>query len=256
LNGGSSECGATVGLTSLLKAVESAELRFRAAMMSARDCSAFRSGRMAAGPNRHTKDRHQEILDAAARVITERGLAETRISDIAEQAGVSPGLILYYFESKDRLLAEALTFANDQFYLRTSREIRRMPSAIDQLRRLVDLSVPGYLPEYGRLDEWALWIEVWVRALRDVEMAKDREVLDERWRSQIADIIRNGRSSGEFTSSEDVDELAMRLASLIDGLAIQVVMNDSKVTPERMHRACMQVAAHELGFAPSDVTAS
>jgi AcrR family transcriptional regulator len=197
---------------------------------------------------KHTKDRHQEILDAAARVITERGLAETRISDIAEQAGVSPGLILYYFDSKDRLLAEALTFANDQFYLRTSREIRRLPSAKDQLRRLVDLSVPGYLQEFGRLDEWALWIEVWVRALRDAEMAKDREVLDERWRSQIAEIVRAGRQTGEFTSAEDPDELALRLACLIDGLAIQVVMNDSKVTPERMHRACMQVAANELGF--------
>jgi AcrR family transcriptional regulator len=197
---------------------------------------------------KNTKDRHQEILDAAARVITERGLAETRISDIADQAGVSPGLILYYFDSKDRLLAEALTFANDQFYLRTSREIRRMPSAVDQLRRLVDLSVPGLLPEYERLDEWALWIEVWVRALRDEEMAKEREVLDERWRSQLTEIIRAGKDSGEFSAKTDVEELALRLACLIDGLAIQVVMNDPKVTPERMQRACMEVAAHELGF--------
>jgi AcrR family transcriptional regulator len=201
------------------------------------------------------KDRHQEILDAAARVITARGLAETRISDIADQAGVSPGLILYYFESKDRLLSEALTFANDQFYLRTSREIRRLPSAVDQLRRLVDLSVPGYLPEYGRLDEWALWIEVWVRALRDADMAKDREVLDERWRSQLADIVRAGKESGEFASMVDTDELALRIASLIDGLAIQVVMNDSKVTTERMHRTVMEVAANELGFALAPVKA-
>lgn len=194
------------------------------------------------------KDRHQEILDAAARVITERGLAETRISDIAEQAGVSPGLILYYFDSKDRLLSEALTFANDQFYLRTSREIRRIPSARDQLRRLVDLSVPGYLTEYDRLDEWALWIEVWVRALRDPTMAKDREVLDQRWRAQITDIIRGGQASGEFATSEDADALALRIASLIDGLAIQVIMNDSEVTTERMHRTCMEVAAQLLGF--------
>ena len=209
-------------------------------------------------PNAKGKDRHQEILDAAARVITERGLAETRISDIAEQAGVSPGLILYYFESKDRLLSEALTFANDQFYLRMSREIRRIASAKEQLRRTIDLSVPGYLPEYGRLDEWALWIEVWVRALRDAEMAKDREVLDERWRSQIAEIVRAGRQTGEFTSTEDPDELALRLASLIDGLAIQVVMNDSKTTADRMHRACMQVAANEFGFLleSSDLVAS
>jgi AcrR family transcriptional regulator len=203
------------------------------------------------------KDRHQEILDAAARVITDRGLAETRISDIAEEAGVSPGLILYYFESKDRLLAEALTFANDQFYLRASRDIRRLPRAKDQLARLIDLSVPGLLPEYGRLDEWALWIEVWVRALRDAEMAKDREILDERWRSQFADVVRAGKESGEFTSAADVEELSLRLACLIDGLAIQVVLNDSKVTPERMRRVCMEVSANELGFElePADLAA-
>jgi AcrR family transcriptional regulator len=194
------------------------------------------------------KDRHQEILDAAARVITDRGLAETRISDIAEEAGVSPGLILYYFESKDRLLAEALTFANDQFYVRTSREIRRIPSAKDRLRRLIDLSVPGYLAEFGRLDEWALWIEVWVRALRDPEMAKDREVLDQRWRAQWAEIIRGGQATGEFSTRDDPDELALRLATLIDGLAIQVILNDSEVSPERMWRTCMDVSAQQLGF--------
>lgn len=209
---------------------------------------------MSSGSPKHTKDRHQEILDAAARVITERGLAETRISDIAEQAGVSPGLILYYFDSKDRLLAEALTYANDQFYLRTSRDIRRIASAKEQLRRLIDLSVPGYLPEYGRLDEWALWIEVWVRALRDEEMAKDREVLDQRWRAQIAEIIRVGQASGEFVEG-DADALALPIAALIDGLAIQVIMNDSTVTTERMHRSCMEVASHVLGFVlePADL---
>ena len=202
---------------------------------------------MSAVRPKSTKDRHQEILDAAAHVITERGLAETRISDVAESAGVSPGLILYYFESKDRLLAEALTYANDDFFVRMSREIRRLPTAREQLRRVIDLSVPGYLPEYGKLDEWALWMEVWVRALRDPQMAKDREILDQRWRQSIADIIRAGQAAGEFPP-RDADEIALRLGSLIDGLAIQVIMNDSQVSAERMHRACMEVAAQEIGF--------
>jgi hypothetical protein len=121
---------------------------------------------------------------------------------------------------------------------------------------VVELSIPGYLPEYGHLDEWALWIEVWVRALRDSEMAKDREVLDERWRSQIADIVRTGKESGEFTTDTDVDELALRLACLVDGLAIQVALRDPKVTPERMLRTCMEVAAHELGFELAPAVAS
>ncbi|HEY7399603.1 MAG TPA: TetR/AcrR family transcriptional regulator [Actinomycetota bacterium] len=196
-----------------------------------------------------TKDRHQEILEAAARVITDRGLADTRISDIAEQCGVSPGLILYYFESKDRLLVEALTFANDQFYLRLSRELRRMQSARKQLERLVELSVPGLLAEFERLDEWALWIEIWVLALRDPSMAKEREVLDRRWRQSIADVIRHGRSTGEFPEGDDADELGLELGALIDGLAVQVLMNDSTLSAVRMQRVCMEVAAKLIGFA-------
>jgi AcrR family transcriptional regulator len=195
-----------------------------------------------------SKDRHQEILTAAAKVITERGLAETRISDIADRAGVSPGLILYYFESKDRLLSDALTYTNDRFYLETSRELRRIPDARSQLDRFIQLSVPGLLPEFERLEEWALWIEIWVRALRDAEMAKDREVLDKRWRTQIADIVRRGQETGEFPVPDDAHDLALRLGALIDGLAIQVLMNDSDVTPARMREVCMEVAARELGF--------
>jgi len=198
---------------------------------------------------KQAKDRHHEILEAAAKVITDRGLAETRISDIAERCGVSPGLILYYFESKDRLLVEALTAANDQFYLRLSRELRRTRSAREQLDRLVELSVPGLLPEYSFLEEWALWVEIWVLALRDPAMKKEHEVLNRRWRQSIADVIRHGRSTGEFPEGQDADELAVQVGALVDGLAIQVLMDSSDVTPEHMLRACQEACGKLLGFA-------
>ena len=194
-------------------------------------------------------DRRQEILAAAAQVITDRGLAETRIQDIAEACGVSPGLILYYFESKDRLLVEALTYANDQFYLRLSREVRKTESARTQLDRLIELSVPGLLPEYGFLDEWALWVEIWVRALRDPEMAKEHEVLNRRWRRSIADIVRHGRSTGEFPEGMDADELGTQIGALIDGLAIQVLMDHGDVSPDDMLRVGRELSAKLIGFA-------
>jgi AcrR family transcriptional regulator len=198
---------------------------------------------------RVAKDRRQEILVAAAQVITDRGLAETRIQDIAEVCGVSAGLILYYFESKDRLLVEALTHANDQFYLRLSRELVKDASARAQLDRLIELSVPGLLLEYGLLDEWALWVEIWVRALRDPEMAKEHEVLNRRWRRSIADIVRHGRATGEFPDGRDADELGIQIGALIDGLAIQVLMDHSDVTPEDMFRVGREVSATLIGFA-------
>ncbi len=210
---------------------------------------------MARTGQKQSRDRHQEILEAAARVITKRGLAETRISDIADRCGVSPGLILYYFESKDRLLVEALTFANDQFYLRLARELRRMRSARRQLERLIELSVPGLLPEFERLDEWALWLEIWVLALRDPSMATEREVLDRRWRQSIADVIRHGRATGEFPDGQDADELGLQLGSLIDGLAVQVLMNDTTCSPARMQEITVDVAAKLIGFVREPATA-
>ena len=193
--------------------------------------------------------RPMQIIDAAVQVIMERGLAETRISDIAERAGVSPALVLYYFESKDKVLTEALTFANERFYLRVSREALRLPSARDQLIRLIELSCPGGdgNAEGEWDDEYILWIELWNRALRDPEMAKDREALERRWRTIIVDIVRKGQDQGEFPPG-DPEEAALRLSALIDGLSIMILLRDPEVTPDRMRQACLEVAAHEIGF--------
>lgn len=200
-------------------------------------------------PRKPQRDRRQEILEAAAAVITERGMAETRIQDIAERCGVSPGLILYYYESKDRLLVEALTLANDRFYLGMSRELRGMPSAKDRLHRLIELSVPGLLPEFALLDEWALWLEIWVRALRDPAMAREREALDRRWFQTLADVIRYGLQTREFTVHDaDADDVALELGTMIDGMAIQVLLNDTTVTPQRMYGIAMHVTARLLGY--------
>jgi len=87
-----------------------------------------------------------------------------------------------------------------------------------------------------------------VRARRDPRLAKDREELDRRWRQSIADIIKRGRSTGEFPSGSDADDLGLQIGAMIDGLAIQVLLNDTTFTPERMQQVCMDVASKLIGF--------
>src|SRR4029079_1807057 len=52
--------------------------------------------------------RKEALVRAAIEVMVEHGLAESRIADIAARAGISPGHVLYYFESKDDLFLQAL----------------------------------------------------------------------------------------------------------------------------------------------------
>jgi AcrR family transcriptional regulator len=198
-------------------------------------------------PRRKLSDaRRRQILKAAVQVIAEKGLCDTGIKDVADQAGTSPALVIYYFGKKDILMAEALSYADERFYDETADAIAGMSSARDRLVELVRCSCSVGEAE-DDFDEWVLWLDLWARAPRDKDVARDRETLDRRWRTTITEIVRAGQAAGEF-HPVDVDGFALRLAALIDGLAIQVVLHDPEVTRERMFDLCMDTCARELGF--------
>jgi AcrR family transcriptional regulator len=183
--------------------------------------------------------RRPAILTAAAEVISERGVQNTRISDVAERAGTSAPGVLYWFPTKDELLVEALQFADDRFYESLTRELEGLGSATARLSRLIDL-----WPAEGD-GETTLWMELWVRALRDPQLAKTRERLDRRWRDAIADIVRDGQASGEFGPA-DADDLALLLGALMDGFAIQLALGDPAVTAATVRRHCLGLVESRL----------
>jgi AcrR family transcriptional regulator len=166
-------------------------------------------------------------------VIAERGLSSTRIVDIAERAGTSPSAVLYWFGSKDDLLSNALTVDEDRFYRELTQRLGAFEDPRDRLRLLIE----AYAAEY----DVALWMEVWDRSLHDSGAAAARQRLDDRWRSQIAEVIRAGQHRGEFGEVEGDDAAAM-IASLLDGLAVQVTMGDPGFRPERMRDLAIRAA--------------
>jgi AcrR family transcriptional regulator len=183
--------------------------------------------------------RRPAILNAAAEVISERGVQNTRISDVAERAGTSAPGVLYWFPTKDQLLAEALQFSDDRFYEGLTEELQALESAEARLGRLIEL-----WPSDGD-GETVLWMELWVRSLRDPQLAATRERLDRRWRKTIADIVREGQASGEFGDA-DADDVALLLGALLDGFAIQLALGDPAVTTKIVRRQCLALARTRL----------
>ena len=129
--------------------------------------------------------RKPQIIAAAAEVLYERGLFDTRIGDIAERAGTSSPTILYYFESKDRLLEEAVEYADRVFYERLSEGQGRFKHAGEKLVHLIEETSLGP----GGLNDYTLWMEIWVRARRDPSVRRSYVRLDRRQRALIADIV-------------------------------------------------------------------
>jgi AcrR family transcriptional regulator len=190
--------------------------------------------------------RREQMLRAALDVIAERGYAESRIADVAERAGTSPALVIYYFKTKDQLLTEAMRFSEDSWYEAGMRRMEAIPTAAGKLEELVAMSCQ---PEADSepSSSWVLWLDLWAQAVRHPEVAGVRQKFDERWRDLICSLVVAGQEAGEFGPVDPVD-FAVLLSALLDGLAVQIALADPVVDANRAFELSMRFAAAQLGF--------
>jgi AcrR family transcriptional regulator len=191
--------------------------------------------------------RRDQMLAAAADLITERGFSETRIADVARRVGASPALVVYYFGTKDRLLTEALRYSEQSFYAAADKLLVSTSSLVKRLETLVHLTCVPKNPD-GVPGGWGLWFDLWAQAFRHPEVKQDRVELDQRWRSTVERVVRDGVRAGEIKRT-DAAGFAVTFAALLDGLSIQVALEDPVVDQHRAFRIAMTFASSELGFA-------
>ncbi|OEU86777.1 TetR family transcriptional regulator [Streptomyces abyssalis] len=193
-----------------------------------------------------TAERTRErILAAACEVIAEVGFEKIRMRMVAEHAGVSTALLHYHFENREKLFAEAMTHS----FAHTSTELERdagsVPAAVILARILRNL-----LPTDPELrQDWRLWQELWVRALRD-ETAQGLAVdLYDQLHSWVGEALRRGIGSGEFADC-DIDTTSTTLLALCDGFGIRLMLGDPRVTVGTAQTAIWAAAARELKITP------
>ncbi len=192
------------------------------------------------------EERRRRILQAAIDVLRARGFSGTRVADIAAAAGTSPALVLYHFSSLGDVLVAALESVDEQYY--ADLDAAEAPDPRDRLVQMAALAAEGG-PAFG---DWQLWLEVWVRARHDERIDKLRRSLDQRWRDVLANVIDAGISRGVL-SSQTPKAAAIRLAALMDGLAVQVVLDESLMDPRQMLELWLDGAALELGTSAADL---
>jgi AcrR family transcriptional regulator len=192
--------------------------------------------------------RREQMLRAALEVIVERGYPDTRIADVAQLAGTSPALVIYYFKTKDQLLTEAIRLSEDTWYATGTSRVAAIDTAAGRLEELIAMSC---LPEEDDADapntSWLLWLDLWTQAARHPEVAGVRQKFDERWRDTITSLVVEGQEAGEFGPVSPAD-FAVTLSALLDGFAIQIALEDPTVDAGRAFELTMRFAAGELGF--------
>jgi TetR/AcrR family fatty acid metabolism transcriptional regulator len=84
-------------------------------------------------------DKPQQIIDAAVRVFARNGFYNSRVSDIAREAGIASGTIYLYFKTKDEILVTLFREKMAAFVASLRGDIARATDPEAKIRRLVRL---------------------------------------------------------------------------------------------------------------------
>ncbi len=177
----------------------------------------------------------KRLLDAAERLIIDRGYEGLTAADAVAAAGIEP---LDPAPSDWELFTGVVKRDEDRFNGIVSAAVGKADAPEARLLALIETCVVDY--------DWTFWIELWSVALRD-ERAKDlREQLDAAFRAQIAELVEEGRAAGEFDGAEPGCS-AVAIATLIDALAVEATLGDDTVSPNFMFGASASFASRLVG---------
>jgi AcrR family transcriptional regulator len=186
-------------------------------------------------------------LRTACDVIVDRGLANTRTADVASAAGVSQALVFYHFASKERLLAQAFSYAAEQDLARLDAVLSSEASPLEKVQKILKLYAPT-----GSSKSWAMWIDCWAESMRVPELEKVSRRLDLRWKDALTEVVTEGVSDGSFKCA-DPSGAAWRIIALVDGLAVQVTVHERVIARKQLSDWVREHAARELGISPGDL---
>lgn len=82
-------------------------------------------------------DKPQQIIEAAVRVFARKGYYNSRVTDVAREAGIAAGTIYLYFRTKDDILVTLFREKMARFVDAVRRTIADEPDAVARLRRLI-----------------------------------------------------------------------------------------------------------------------
>lgn len=195
--------------------------------------------RRAGGPRR------VEVLQAAARVIVDRGYERTRFSDVSRESGVAVSTLQFYFGSRDDMLIEAL-------YVATDIEVGELESAAkgadDPWRRIVDLLDHGLatLP----VGAWRMLLEFWYASAHDEELRQHSVRLQKRYRAPFLATIQEGVADGRFSGLKgDPEDCVTVVMSMLDGLLVPRVLEHPYINDEGVKALIVSQVAALLGVA-------
>lgn len=160
----------------------------------------------------------QRILAAAARILTTKGYATTRLSEIADEAGLHPPGVYYYFASRQELIAEVMRVGQRRVRDHVESSVRNAPPGSNALQK-ISIAVKAHLEVELRLSDFATAVTRNSSQLPE-RVSSALRAESESYHSLWRDLLESARREGLLPAGLDI------------GVARMLVIGALNLTPE------------------------
>ncbi len=161
-------------------------------------------------------DKREAILRAAIKVFAQKGYFNSKVADIAKEAGIADGTVYLYFKSKEEILHSVFDRAMEEFIAEGKREIAEIKEADKRLQRIAQL----HLEKLGADRDLAIVFQVELRG-----STKFMEEFSGGGFAEYLDIIKQTIEEGQNTSVFRKDLKAIVGAKILYGALDEMVTN-------------------------------
>lgn len=170
-------------------------------------------------------DKAQRIVDAMRSSVAARGAAGSTFEHVAGEAGVSRGLLHYYFGTKERLLVEVVRRDTE---LRVERLDERLTPAetVDDVIEALVASLTDMIENEPSF--FLLLFELFSAGRRNPDIQREVGQLFERTRSHVADVLRSKEEEGVLNLRFKAEDVVSILFALGDGFSLQALSDPSR----------------------------
>lgn len=173
--------------------------------------------------------RKSQLIHATLRSIALHGLSDTTIATVANEAGLSQGMINLLFQSKERLLLETLSYVVDEYKACWEKAFEEAGEAsADRLAALVAVDFHPSLCDRNKLAVWfAFWSETKSRPTYRKLCAERDRGYDQMMRKLCRDVVEEGHYR------IDPEIAARGLAAMTEGLWLDMLLSPRSMTRDR-----------------------
>jgi AcrR family transcriptional regulator len=188
--------------------------------------------------------RREQIVRATVRCLARGGYTRLTMKKVAREAGVSQGILHYYFADKRAILSATLVAVTrdlDRRVAAAQSRTGRDPTA--RLRALVRACLEVAV---SRPEVWVVFVEFWGEMLHDRRLRELNAGVYDRTRRLIGRLVAEGTRTGRFRAVEPTRAAAVVLG-LVDGVSLQLTFDPEAFGVAEAARFCDDALGRYLG---------